>query len=172
MEIIGDTNATLKDLTRIVEAEIMEADDPLYPKICSEVKSADEAYIKLPIQDKVAFPVAFDGEREAVSTEVAVVQTYSKNTYALTLDYNSDLMRESKAYTFEEKTQEGASSAKIFPSYNLSVNIVEAGTTNLLSTGVAGVSVATFAAYAGAGLTLKAYNGLWQVMSSVGITFT
>jgi len=44
--------------------------------------------------------------------------------------------------------------------------------TNLLSTGVAGVSVATFAAYAGAGLTLKAYNGLWQVMSSVGITFT
>jgi len=136
MEIIGDTNATLKDLTRIVEAEIMEADDPLYPKICSEVKSADEAYIKLPIQDKVAFPVAFDGEREAVSTEVAVVQTYSKNTYALTLDYNSDLMRESKAYTFEEKTQEGASSAKIFPSYNLSVNIVEAGTTNLAYDGV------------------------------------
>lgn len=137
MEIIGDTNATLLDLTRIVEAEIMEADDPLYPKICSDVKSADEAYVKIPIQTKVAFPVLFDGEREPTSTEVAVVQEYVKATYALTLDYNSDLMRESKAYTFEEKTQEGTISAKIFPSYNLTVNVVEAGTTNLAFDGVA-----------------------------------
>ena len=44
--------------------------------------------------------------------------------------------------------------------------------TGLLSTGTAAVNLATFAAYAGAGLTLKAYNGLWQVIASVGITFT
>jgi hypothetical protein len=44
--------------------------------------------------------------------------------------------------------------------------------TNLLSTGGAAVSVATFAAYAGAGLTLKAYQGLWQVVAAVGITFS
>lgn len=44
--------------------------------------------------------------------------------------------------------------------------------TSLLNTGAAGVSVATFAAHAGAGLILMAYNGLWNVMSSVGITYT
>jgi len=44
--------------------------------------------------------------------------------------------------------------------------------TGLLQTGSASVNVATFAAFAGAGLTLKAYNGLWLVTSSVGITFS
>ena len=119
MQILGDSNATLKDLTRVVEAEIMEADDPLYPKICSEIESADEAYIKIPIQTKVEFPVQFTGEREDTSTDVNIVQTYNKATYALTLDFDSDLMREAKAYTFQEKVQEGTISAKIFPSYNL-----------------------------------------------------
>src|SRR5579864_125779 len=105
MQILGDSNATLKDLTRIVEAELMEPADPLYPIIASEIESADEAYIKIPFQTKVAFPTLFDGEREDTSTEVNVVQQYNKATYSLTLDYNSDLMRESKAYTFAEKTQ-------------------------------------------------------------------
>ena len=44
--------------------------------------------------------------------------------------------------------------------------------TGLLQTGSASVNVATFAAFAGAGLTLQAYNGKWQVMSSVGVTFS
>ena len=44
--------------------------------------------------------------------------------------------------------------------------------TSLLATGTASVSVATFAAHPGAGLTLMAYQGLWYVLSSVGITFS
>ena len=44
--------------------------------------------------------------------------------------------------------------------------------TSLLQTGTASVNVATFAAYAGAGLTLIAYQGKWNVISSVGITFS
>jgi len=44
--------------------------------------------------------------------------------------------------------------------------------TGLLQTGTASVNVATFAAFAGAGLTLKAYNGHWIVTASVGITFS
>jgi hypothetical protein len=44
--------------------------------------------------------------------------------------------------------------------------------TGLLQTGSAAVNVATFAAFAGASLTLVAYNGKWQVRSSTGITFT
>jgi hypothetical protein len=44
--------------------------------------------------------------------------------------------------------------------------------TGLLQTGTASVNVATFAAFAGAGLTLRAFNAKWQVMSSTGITFS
>lgn len=126
MQILGDTNATFKDLTRIFEAEIMEADEPLYPKICSDVESADEAYIKIPVQTKVDFPVLFDGENIDTSTEVNIIQTYNKATYALTLEYNSDLIRESKVFTFSDKTQEAAMSSKIFPSYNLTKNVIGA----------------------------------------------
>ena len=44
--------------------------------------------------------------------------------------------------------------------------------TGLLQTGSAAVNVATFAAFAGASLTLVAYNGKWQVRSQTGISFT
>jgi len=44
--------------------------------------------------------------------------------------------------------------------------------TNLLETGTANVSVATFAAQLGAGLTLMARNAKWVVLSSVGVTFS
>lgn len=44
--------------------------------------------------------------------------------------------------------------------------------TGLLNTGTAAVNLATFAAYAGAGLTLLAYQAKWYVLSSVGVTFS
>lgn len=44
--------------------------------------------------------------------------------------------------------------------------------TGLLQTGTASVNVATFAASAGAGVTLMAYQGKWNVLASVGITFS
>lgn len=44
--------------------------------------------------------------------------------------------------------------------------------TGLLQTGSASVNLATFAANAGAGLTLVAYQGKWNVVGSVGITFS
>lgn len=44
--------------------------------------------------------------------------------------------------------------------------------TGLFQTGTASVNLATFAANAGAGLTLMAYQGKWQVVASVGITFS
>jgi hypothetical protein len=43
--------------------------------------------------------------------------------------------------------------------------------TGLLKTGAAAVNTATFAALAGASVTLKAEDGLWNVVSSVNITF-
>lgn len=44
--------------------------------------------------------------------------------------------------------------------------------TGLLNTGSAAVNVATFAAFAGANLTLRADTLKWNVVSQVGITFT
>jgi hypothetical protein len=44
--------------------------------------------------------------------------------------------------------------------------------TGLLQTGTASVNVATFAAFAGASLTLQAYQGKWNVLASNGITFS
>ncbi len=44
--------------------------------------------------------------------------------------------------------------------------------TSLLSTGGSGVSLATFAANKGSGMVLMAMQGLWNVISSQGITFT
>jgi len=44
--------------------------------------------------------------------------------------------------------------------------------TGLLQTGSAAVNVATFAAFAGASLTLVAYGGKWQVRAATGIAFS
>lgn len=44
--------------------------------------------------------------------------------------------------------------------------------TGLFQCGTASVNLATFAAQAGAGLTLVAYQGKWNVVASVGITFS
>lgn len=44
--------------------------------------------------------------------------------------------------------------------------------TGLFQCGTASVNLATFAAQPGAGLTLVAYQGKWNVIASVGITFS
>lgn len=44
--------------------------------------------------------------------------------------------------------------------------------TGLFQCGTASVNLATFAANAGAGLTIMAYQGKWNVLGSVGITFS
>lgn len=44
--------------------------------------------------------------------------------------------------------------------------------TALLANGTALKTTATFAAFRGAGLLVRAFNGVWQVISSTGVTFT
>jgi hypothetical protein len=44
--------------------------------------------------------------------------------------------------------------------------------TSLFAAGVALKTTATFAAFRGAGLQLRAYNGVWQVIATTGITFS
>ena len=124
MFILGDSNATLKDQTLIVEAELMGEEQQLHPLICSEPNTEDEAYVKIPIQTRVAWPSLFDGERKPTSTDVNVIAQYNKGTYELTMEYDADLMREAKSYTFSEKTQEGAISFKDWASYSLIQNVI------------------------------------------------
>ena len=44
--------------------------------------------------------------------------------------------------------------------------------TALFANGTALKTTATFAAFRGAGMILRAWNGVWQVVSSSGVTFT
>lgn len=58
---------------------------------------------------------------------------------------------------------------------NITSNTANAHTvtaTGLLQTGTATVNLATFAAFAGAGLTLEAVNGKWNVIANTAVTLT
>lgn len=66
----------------------------------------------------------------------------------------------------------GGDDGKTIDVYSSTANAHTITATGLLETGAAAVNVATFAADAGAGLKLMAYNGKWIVKSSVGITFS
>lgn len=58
---------------------------------------------------------------------------------------------------------------------NITSNTAHAHTvtaTGLLNTGTSSVNEATFAADAGAGVILQAASGLWNVLSSTGVTFS
>ncbi len=59
-----------------------------------------------------------------------------------------------------------------FSSATAAAHVITA--TSLLEDGASGAphTTATFAAYIGAGLTLMANNGVWQVMSNTGVTIT
>lgn len=65
-----------------------------------------------------------------------------------------------------------ADNGKVITITSATANAHTLTATGLLQTGSANVNLATFAAQPGAGLTLMAYAGKWNVVSSVGITFT
>jgi hypothetical protein len=62
---------------------------------------------------------------------------------------------------------------------NLSINIWSdtlfahtVTATSLLANGTALKTTATFAAFRGAGITLRAFNGVWQVLNNTAVTLT
>lgn len=66
----------------------------------------------------------------------------------------------------------GADDGKIIIFTSTTANAHTLTATGLLNTGGLSVNVATFAADAGAGLTLMAYQGKYNVLSQIGITFS
>ena len=124
----GDTNATLKDLTIVVEDTLAETQPQLHPLICGMMHE-DGAYTKIPVPAHIAMPRKWEGERSSQGKDVNVVQNYDQDTYELTIDIDSDLIRNAKAYDQAAILREGVMSAKIFPSY-LASQAVLAGTSN------------------------------------------
>jgi hypothetical protein len=68
--------------------------------------------------------------------------------------------------------QPGGDSGRILVIVSNTANAHTITATGLLKTGSANVNVATFAAFAGASLTLRASAGLWYVLASNAITFS
>lgn len=124
----GDTNATLKDLTLIVEDTVAQTRPQLYPLICS-VRPEEGAYTKIPVPANLAMPKLFEGERSSQGKQINVVQQYNQSTYELTVDLDSDLVRNAKAYDFSDIVREASMSAVLFPDYLMSQAVV-AGASN------------------------------------------
>lgn len=130
----GDVNATLKDLTLIAEDTVATTRPRLYPLICS-VKPEEGAYTKIPVPANLAMPRLFEGERASQGKQVNVVQNYNQSTYELTIDLDSDLVRNAKAYDMSDLVREATMSAVLFPDY-LTSKAVIAGSTNTAYDGV------------------------------------
>lgn len=124
----GDVNATLKDLTIIAEDTVAETRPMLYPLIASE-KAEDGAYTKVPIAANMPFPRKFEGERAEMGKDVTVVQEYDQNTYELTIDLDSDLVKNAKAYDYSDLVREATMAAKLFPDYLSSQLVINGGST-------------------------------------------
>ena len=71
----------------------------------------------------------FEGERASQGKQINVVQNYNQSTYELTIDLDSDLVRNAKAYSFDTLIRESTMSAVLFPDY-LTSKCVIAGTAN------------------------------------------
>ena len=124
--IRGDTNAVLKDLTMIAEDTVAETRPSLYPLICSQ-KAEDGAYTKVPINANLPLPAKFEGERRKMGKNVGVVQEYDQDTYELTIELDSDLVRNAKAYDFSDVVREATMAAKLFPDYQASQMVINGG---------------------------------------------
>ena len=131
----GDTNATLKDLTLVVEDTLNETRPKLHPLICGMMRE-DGAYTKIPVPAHLAMPRKWEGERSGQGKDVAVVQNYNQDTYELTVDIDSDLIRNAKAYDQSAILREAVMSAMIFPDY-LASQMVIGGSTAKAYDGVA-----------------------------------
>lgn len=117
--VIGDANATLKDLTAVWENMVRETRPSLVPRLCSEVKS-DGAYEKYPIPTNVKLPRKWEGERVSTGIDVNVVYELENEEYELTVDIKRSLIEDAKAYQFTDVVAEAAQSMVLLKDYLLS----------------------------------------------------
>jgi len=125
---IGDSNAVLKDLTIIAEDTVAQTRPQLHPLICSQVPE-DGAYTKIAVAANVPFPRKFEAERSSQGKDVPVVINYDQETYELTIDINSDLLRNAKAYNYADLVREAVMAAVMYPDYSASQLVIAGAST-------------------------------------------
>lgn len=128
MAIRGDVNATLKDLTLIAEDTVVQTQPQLRPLICN-MQASEGAYTKIPVPANLAMPRLFEAERAGMSKQVNVVQTYNQSTYELTIDLDSDLLKDAKAYDMSAIVREAVMSMVLFPDYLSSLMVIAGSST-------------------------------------------
>lgn len=106
---------------------------------------------------KQAAPVTLTGSTDAISPHVS--QDYAINTAGV------------DAMTLAAPTATTDDGVTLVLTSN-TANAHTLTSTGLLQTGGTAVNEATFAAHPGASLTLKAYQGKWNVISQNGVTFS
>lgn len=126
----GDINATLKDLTIIAEDTVAMTRPNLYPLICS-VQPEEGAYTRVAIPANIPFPRKFEGERDAKGKDINVIQTYNQDTYELSIELDSDLVKNAKAYGFSDLIREVTMSGVLFPDYLASQAVINGNSATL-----------------------------------------
>jgi len=115
----------------------------------------------------VAFGINSTGGFQVVPqpiTASGVVSPFNANTYVITSVGIAALTLAAPIATVDDGNE-----IVIFSATNYAHTLTATG---LLGTGTASVNKATFAAFAGASITLMAYQGKWLVLASVGVTFS
>jgi hypothetical protein len=119
------------------------------------------------------FAAPSPGTMVALDPDEPEIKTYSVNG-AITIPDRDQLIYLNKAgvaamtLAAPSKAQDGL----MLQISSTTANAHTVTATGLFKTGAATVNLATFAAFAGAGFTVRASQGLWNVVSSVAITFT
>lgn len=142
----------------------------------NSTRTAKMQYINVPSEDliqivglggNVLFAITGNGGYQVVPQIISAsgaVSPFVANTYIITKAGVAALTLAAPTATIDDGNE------IVITSNTANAHTLTA--TGLLQTGAAPVNLATFAAFAGAGLTLMAYQGKWNVLSQIGITFT
>ena len=113
-EIIGQTSAVLKDLTRITEQTAKQTRPNLWPLIATKLDAKGQAYVKVPITAALPFPKKLTDSMPEKGILVGYTQEYDQDTYTQRIALNSDLVGDVKAYDFSDVVAEAAIRAVLF----------------------------------------------------------
>lgn len=111
--------------------------------------------------------LGFSGLKYTLATPLSVNGAINPNTAAVYMITKAGVLADTLAAP-TATTDDG----KVITVVSATANAHTITATNLLNTGSAANDIATFAAFAGASLTLMAYQATWYVIASNEITFT
>jgi len=166
-QISGDSLAIAKDLNARFTNIINKPRVPLYTKICETVPS-DGAFEKYPMVTQLPFPKQWNDIRTPEGIRVTSVLEVDNLRYSMSVQMDTNLVNDSKAYTLNTIVDQAANRCVEFPD-KLSSALVEAGA-NAGTKDIADPAVAFYATthqYAGTG-----GNTISNKLTGTGVTLT